>query len=336
MYKFLFKSTFFILPFIILYIWNVCMYDVNGNDLIRLGYIPDFYLNTKRKLFESNELKKYYDDFYHDKLKDEYDILVFGDSFSEGNASFTNKIAKHKKVLQIDASEVYNPIQRLVCLINSDFFEKIKVKNIILESVERSVIERSIELNFKKNFFKCNFNVKISNTKPIHRFFSSQSLLFGYNSLKFLLKSNAKFNESVLMFGLNRTFFTHLKSRTLLTLADDVNFLKLNNSKSNSLKLNNQLNFIHEKLLERNSRLFFLVCPDKYDLYYDYINHRNLVKPVFFDHLISCNKKYYFINSKRILSKELKKGNKDLYFYDDTHWSSKSVKIISDSILKIL
>jgi len=43
------------------------------------------------------------------------------------------------------------------------------------------------------------------------------------------------------------------------------------------------------------------------------------------------NKKYIWIESKEVISSNINQ-KKDLYFYDDTHWSPWSSKIIADEI----
>ena len=69
MYKFLFKTSFFVIPFIGLYFFTLKFYNITGSDLIRMGYLPDFYTNTKRLLEKENETIKFYDDFYFDNIK---------------------------------------------------------------------------------------------------------------------------------------------------------------------------------------------------------------------------------------------------------------------------
>jgi hypothetical protein len=77
-----------------------------------------------------------------------------------------------------------------------------------------------------------------------------------------------------------------------------------------------------------------LISPDKYDLYYDFVvDKKELPKPVFFDNFKPLKKEYIFIESKAILYNYVKK-QKDLYYYDDTHWSPVASKIIANNIKK--
>lgn len=333
------KTCLFIIPFIFIYFWNITMYDVNGNDLIRLGYIPDFYKETKQKLYQKNEQKCFFDNFYTDKIKNAYDVLILGDSFSEENHSFSNKIAKNKNVLLLDGREIHNPYQRLIYLINSDFFKNTRIKTVILESVERSAVERTTLLNLKAKF---KFETKIIKQKnnisvPKHNFFSNQSIKFSFNSFKYFISTESYFNESVYMFKINSNLFTHYKGNSLLVVNEDITNLKYNNNIELVRKTNKYINVMQSKLSVYNIKLILLICPDKYDIYYKYIeNKKRYIKPTFFDYLIPLQKEYILVNSKKIIEKELQYDKKDLYYYDDTHWSPITVKIISDSLLNLI
>jgi len=46
-------------------------------------------------------------------------------------------------------------------------------------------------------------------------------------------------------------------------------------------------------------------------------------------------KNYLYLNSKQILKNEMK-NKKDIYFYDDTHWSPWSSKAIAIELAKII
>jgi len=81
-----------------------------------------------------------------------------------------------------------------------------------------------------------------------------------------------------------------------------------------------------------NNQLIFLPVPDKYDFYYEYIKNKSkYIKPLFFDHRKRLNKKFIYIDSKNILA-QYKDVYKDIYFYDDTHWTNIASNIIANDI----
>lgn len=315
------------------------MYNVaGGSDLSRLAYLPDFYKNTKEKLSRNDETIRFYSDFYTDSLKHNYDLLIIGDSFSDAVHTFSNKLAKKKSVLVVKGQNEKNPIQRLSSLINSGFFDTINVKEVLLESVERYVVERALSTNLCDSSMQNNVIDKtlITNTsnanisKPKHDFFSSQPLYFGFNTLRHLLCKDVEFNSTVQQYSLTKKLFSYYKSKSILVLKEDIQKLYYNNDSKKIYYLNNVLNLISKKLKNKNVGFNVMICPDKYDLYYDFfVNNNNYKRPHFFQKLYACKQEYNFIPVFSILRNQLDKNVQDLYLYDDTHWSTKSVCLIT-------
>ena len=122
------------------------------------------------------------------------------------------------------------------------------------------------------------------------------------------------------------------KSNKLLFFNEDLKSTEQNNLKENVNRLNIILNRIALKLRKRNIKLIVLPSPDKYDLYYDYISEKkDFKRPIFFDLMKVVKKDYVYIDAKENLASKIK-HTKDLYFYDDTHWSPIASKIITDKI----
>jgi len=337
--RFILKSSFFVLPFIFLYVSSIFFYDVNGNDLTRMAYLPDLYKAAKKDIYSKNIKSKFFDDFYTDNLKNEYDFLILGDSFSEGNHSFSNQIAKNGySVLVLNSLNNQNPFERLSILINLDFFKKIKIKNVIVESVERYAVERVLSTDTnKKDLTLLKKSKLIKSVIPNHNFFSNQSLLFGYNSFKYLLFDNVVFNDVVTKTQLSQKMFSHFFGSSLLYLNEDEKRSYFNNNLKRINKFHHKIESFQFKLKLYDINLLILVPPDKYDLYFDYIkNKKNINKPIFFDFMNKIEKKYHFINTKGLLQDKISCGILDLYLYDDTHWTYKSVNTVSNNIISLI
>ena len=52
-----------------------------------------------------------------------------------------------------------------------------------------------------------------------------------------------------------------------------------------------------------------------------------------FDCIRKSKKNFYFINTDIILENTVKKGTKEVYSFDDTHWTEKAIKNIFDETL---
>ena len=61
----------------------------------------------------------------------------------------------------------------------------------------------------------------------------------------------------------------------------------------------------------------------------------SLKKPLFFAYYDSLMKEYHYVPSMKVLSNELQR-RKDIYYYDDTHWSPIGAEIIAKEIEKIM
>ena len=96
--------------------------------------------------------------------------------------------------------------------------------------------------------------------------------------------------------------------------------------------MNDNLNLLSKKFKEKGIIFYFMPAVDKYDLYSKYIIDNNYPESTFFEKLRPLKKDYRFIDTKTILLKELQKGEKDVFYSDDTHWSYKASEAIFKKI----
>ena len=77
--------------------------------------------------------------------------------------------------------------------------------------------------------------------------------------------------------------------------------------------------------------------PDKFDFYYDFITDKSKYpKPLFFSYFDNIeNRDYVYLDTKAILSNNIE-YLKDIYFYDDTHWSPWAHQIIAKELESIV
>jgi hypothetical protein len=126
---------------------------------------------------------------------------------------------------------------------------------------------------------------------------------------------------------MKKDFFTTKDSNTLLFHKEDVQNIGLSNKETIKV-LNNNFNKLAYKLKAKGIKLYFMPAVDKYNLYEPYIKENIYPKSQFFELLRELPKEYELIDTKAILSNELKKGVKNLYYPDDTHWSYKASSMI--------
>ena len=337
MRKFIYKTSFFFAPFILLYFISIILYsDTESPDLLRIGYIPNIY-NGYRTKFQLSINEKF--DKLSNTKKNKYKILTIGDSFSEqAGFGYKNILANDFSVLHVDRFISNNQIQTLINLANGDFFDTYNVEYVILQNVERNIINNTKNIRINDKIMLCEidsliFNHKIKEVDYSYNFFSKATVKFPlYHIPKFFFQKNYLSNETVYNIELNTHSLFSNNSNKLLFYHKELKSTDKNNVKENIESLNILLNTIDQKLRQRNIKLIVLPTPDKYDLYYDYITEKkDLTKPIFFNLLKAKTKDYIYIDAKEILASKIK-YEQDIYFYDDTHWSPVASKIIADNI----
>ena len=340
-------------------------------DLARMTYSVD--LIDKRST-DIDLQKKHIK--YNEYLGNNVDFITIGDSFSEGASSGKNPYYQdyiasiyNVSVLNIKLFENNkNYIETIYSLLNSGQLEKLGVKYILIESIQRRSLERFAINDMNINISNIdNFKNQILNNQKNDNLIQSHSNeqfeinwidvfnsifsksnnndvsvinnlnlnAFIYNA-KFKIKGHGKMAPHVYRELLNKDFFSTEVSRDLLFYDEDLKYLKYE-SEENIKLLNNNFNLLAKALGEKNIKLIFMPAVDKYNLYSPYIISNTYQKSIFFEYLDSLPKDYIFINTKKILSEQLEKGEKDIFYADDTHWSHKASEvIIKDESFKII
>jgi hypothetical protein len=345
MYKFVKKTFVFLLPFALFVLITKKFYQPERVfDFYRIGSIP-YLEKTYENYFELQGKEHFH--LVSSTTKKKFDILTIGDSFSEQEAyGYKNSLAKRYTVLHIDRFISHDPYQTLVALVNGDFFEHYDIGTVILQGVERHATDPvgKIDLSLKMDKNELDAMIrkhqeKITNSNQVVRYeiFSRETILFPlYHLPRFLWCTNYYVNDLVGVFALSSDEFFSNASNKLIFLRLDQQVIPKNNDLQNIQALNDILTYISERLAQREIQFLFLPAPDKYSFYYDYLTDKSFSDaPRFFDLMDNIEKDYMYINTKQLLNGFVH-SHKDLYFYNDSHWSPKGAKLIADEIIRRL
>jgi len=280
--------------------------------------------------------------------KESFDIITIGDSFSNGCAkAYYQDILVSRyglKILNV-RFRIDSCLRDLYYLIQSGLLEEFQPRLIILERVGRAVHWSlgSREISSKN----------VPNT-PIEKFFAPKpaakpkrtlgifsSIMFQYNwevfkNLFYRRIHRENLSPKVFFAELDRDLFTNKNQENLLLYYfEDFNFLK---TPANIAMINKNLNNVAGILAEKNIKLAFMPCVDKFDLYYPYIKdkHGRPENNLFEEIRKIPDKKYIFIDTKKILREALALGEKDIYWIDDTHWSWRGMSIVCEKIFEAI
>ena len=266
------------------------------------------------------------------------DILTIGDSFSNGDALGENPYYQdflatkfNLNILNISKSKTYNSLETIIGLYNNGTLTKLHPKSIIIESIERLVLDRyAKDLDF--SITDVNETIAPLQTKiPTIDidFINTANYKIPYYSFLYLFKQHAQ--KYVYKFSLNKNLFSINGGKKILIFRDDLRCIN-KSTKKNIQKINNNFNKLAVLLQNLNIKLYFMPVVDKYDLYYPYIKSNKHPNNDFFNLIRPLEKKYTLIDTKKILSPLLENNVKDLYWVDDTHWTQKASKEISKNI----
>ncbi|MGL5963134.1 MAG: alginate O-acetyltransferase AlgX-related protein [Fusobacteriaceae bacterium] len=288
------------------------------------------------------ENEKYYVD-YNSNI-DTYDIITIGDSFSQQQENgYQNHLSKlsNKKIMNLQRLPSKEPEQTAFILLNSGYFDKVKTKYLIIESVERAFLPRGIAININEKDNLEKIELDYQNLEKTHKKNIKD------NSFNFFNLSNFKFLVNKILYKINdRAFYTKIYKKTLKVpmfslrekelyfYSDDLKNLKYN-TKDNMSLTNENLNILNQKLTEKGIQLVVMPAINKYTFYQDYITDDKIKKSYFFEEYSKENKNYMFINTKDILVKSLLE-EKDIFYLNDTHWSYKAAIKVAENLNKNL
>ncbi len=331
--------------------------SVSG-DLARMGYISELAVTKKT---ENSLPKRHINAKYYDGSK--VDMITIGDSFSNGggggkNAHYQDHIAtiSNLKILNLPnyQEKTRSYIETAYILLNSGFLEQSGVKYILIESVERKIVQRfltnvdssftdSIENIYK--FYKFTFEipkVKKSSNKidKTNVNYVPETPFINNGNIKFVLYNTLyNFSDNAFISQVYRTKITKdlfsKGQKDLLFYKNDLSRIYMN-TEENVKIVNKNLNDLAQALSKKGIKLIFIPAVNKYDLYSSFIENNPYPKDFFFDNLRKFDKKYIFIDTKKILLERLIAGDKDIYHVDDTHWSNKAAELVSLQISKYI
>ncbi|MGJ0360110.1 hypothetical protein [Aliarcobacter cryaerophilus] len=326
-------------------VWNIFTYKILDpkpytiGDLSRISY----QLNSIHNRIDEVDLPKThitYKDFNNNKI----DIITIGDSFSNGASGGKNPYYQdyistmyNVNVMNINTLDSkYTFIETINALIDNGWLQKIHPKIIIIETVGRKFYEhysrnQDWDIKLINNFEEKLYNQKWRDNIEIPSIINTANYKVLFYSLLYNFKINAK--DSVYKLELKKDLFSVKNKNSLLIYEEDLKNLKYFND-TNIDKINQNFNLLSDKLKQIGIELFVMPAVDKYDLYYPFIKDNFFHENNLFEYLRRVNKKYYLIDTKKILQEELLKNEIDIYYADDTHWSYKASKIISNSLKK--
>ncbi len=166
-----------------------------------------------------------------------------------------------------------------------------------------------------------------------HNLVSSQPFQFIKNSYELYINKEEKFGN-VGRTDLAKHKFSHSENN-LLYSRTDLQYKDSNYEMHDFNRLNGNLNEIYQLLNEKDINLIVFFAPNKYSFYYEHIQDKQgLEEPQFFSRFDKLEKNYNYFNALDYLKKY--DTMKDIYLYDDTHWSRIGDSLIANKVLEYI
>lgn len=338
--------------------WHLCTKEVfyghdNHGDLARMEMLPMSPAITKNVPYAGTHTE--FGAYLQGGQEDHYDVVTIGDSMSAGTggAYYQDYLAERTglsvlNVIRLNrSSNPYDVCQMLRLLLEFGYFDRIKPEYVILECGER-MVGRHFASEFlplpaidRETFEKEYLAYKEFGSKdivPEHTLISTTMSAANKTYLEnMFLGEEVGTREGSLVRKAELSvpaFSNPGQEKLLLYFHEDREYLT---APPEAGAVNDTVNTLAEELAARGIKLIFLVAPDKSDLYYPYIasekpDHENS----FYEDMAPLTKKYIFLEAKTVLRWELAKGEQDIYWCDDTHWSQKGQKAVVEELLHYL
>ena len=249
-------------------------------------------------------------------------IITIGDSFSNDGIYCYNFFLARE--LNKDISNIVcdlSPEQTFVRLVNQKMIPRGAI--VIIESVERNMIERLTKLNLEDSIaFKPKYSSDKQTMGPLDETFM-------------WVRKSLGIKNPVLKFHIDRELFSHASMHKELFVYDsrwdddgDLRYAEDQHLEDDIRRTWNNIYELYSFALENSIRLVYLIPADKYDVYELFILETHIENPT----LATCPNEPWIVNTKPLLQSHVLDGVKDVYWLNDTHWSPIGAQIVGEEL----
>ena len=331
MKKFLIKLSYTVLPVFLLLFGLVAYVTLyisprTTGDLGHLAYIPfdcqeDAPGEMEELLFE--------DVRQTDSLRNIHvDVLTVGDSFSRmGKLGYQNYLAAQGVSVVNCKRELYdNPFQYAYNILDRGLVDSANVSVLVVQVGERDLVIRSEEFDVNKVDIR-----ELGSKSPSNGGGSANdwSLLRARDFLMYRLDKSPVYKVT-----LDKDYFNSKEPRSLYFYCADITN-GVNIGDASRQKIQEVYQILTRKANERGIALLLMIPVDKYDMYQDHIvdnpyprkTYIEEAREIFGDtpNVLLC---------KDLLTPLIEKGEKDVFLFDDSHWSIKAAEIVGKELSK--
>lgn len=331
MKKFLIKLSYTVLPVFLLLFGLVAYVTLyisprTTGDLGHLAYIPfdcqeDAPGEMEELLFE--------DIRQTDSLRHIHaDVLTVGDSFSRmGRLGYQNYLAAQGVSVVNCTRELYeSPFQYAYNILDRGLVDSTNISVLVVQVGERDLVSRSEEFDVNK------VDIHELDPEPPSNGGGSAndwSLLRARDFLMYRLHWSPVYKVT-----LDKDYFNSKEPRSLYFYCADITN-GVNIDDASKQKVQEVFQILTKKAEERGITLLLMIPVDKYDMYQDHIVDNPYPRKTYVEdaHEIFGDTPNVLL-CKYLLTPLIENGEKDVFLFDDSHWSIKSAEIVGKELSK--
>lgn len=309
--------------YVSLYVMPRCSGDLGDLALIPFG--KDY-----NKLISMEEMSDTLYTTFHDEdevRKGKADVLTVGDSFSQfGNTGYQNYMqAKGVDVVNYARHFMFNPIQKATDLLRFGYVDSTNVKVLVIEVAERLVVEHFRKLKFDNELLIHDLPKTTINDNGKWSLTRTRDYIY--------YRLNIGGINPVRSCRLKRDLFSSDEPQKLYFYIDEIK-LEMAITEQDGQMIKNKFDILMGIANEKGVELLFVMPPDKYDLYQDDIMDNPYPPKTINEDMMRFLGEYKSILLlKPTLKPLIERGVKDVYLFNDTHWSYKAQQVVADEIL---
>ncbi|KAB2813945.1 hypothetical protein [Phaeocystidibacter luteus] len=338
MIKLVWKSALFVLPFVILHLVNERYYADTSNELERIGLI----YSSARHAPDTAGVPKMYGELSNvfNRGEREFDYFIIGDSFTRQKRSgFQQKMGELMEgrvtTLTYQHSEMRSPFQELDNLLNGDFFDSVKVDYIILECVERMLIQRAVRFapdSMTRTYSDVHAEFTRARTAvrrdPV-QFFSGNTVKVPLTNLMYLFSDKPLWSQTYVT-QIDRPLFMHEPTTLMFYEGELDERVWWENIESPEDSIVKCLKVLMDKADRRGIALYFLPAPDKFTVYRPYmLDDSYPATTPLLSNLEAMNHPRYLPTLSFIQSQI---DQVPFYKFDNTHWSEAGSESVAEMV----
>ena len=330
MKKFLIKLSYTVLPVFIL-LFGLTAYVTlhvlprTSGDLGHLALIPfdcneDGSQEVKELLFKSvND---------SDSLSDVHaDVLTVGDSFSRmGRLGYQNYLAAQGFSVVNCTRDLYeNPFQYAYNILDMGLVDSTNISVLVVQVGERDLVSRSAEFDINVVDMEELDSEPTSVSGGVNP--NAWSLLRARDYLVYRLLWSPVYKAT-----LDKDYFNGKEPRSLyFYCADITNGLSID--EASKQKVLEVFQILTRKAEERGVALLLMIPVDKYDIYQDHIVDNPYPRKTYFEDACEVfGDTPNVLLCKYLLTPLIERGEKDVFIFDDSHWSTKASEVVSKEL----